>query len=184
MGKSTAAELLKSEGRAVVDTDAVGRELVRPGQIALKEIEAVFGSKFIGADGELKRRELAELVFSDRAAKRELERILHPRIRTVWLEIVATWRSTQVAVGIVVIPLLFETGAQTEFDGIISVACAAQTQKARLIERGWSVNEITRRNAGQLSSEEKMDRADWVVWTEGSLSAHQKQLKRILTDAA
>jgi len=78
---------------------------------------------------------------------------------------------------------LFETGAEKEFDAIVSVACAAQTQNARLIERGWSVDEIARRNSGQLSSGEKMDRADWVVWSEGSVRTHQKQLKRILMAA-
>jgi len=184
MGKSTAVEMLRAEGCQVVDTDVIGRELVKPGEPALKEIERTFGASYVGPGGELRRRDLAELVFSNSKAKLGLESILHPRIRAAWLEKVANWRSAQVTVGVVVIPLLFETGAEAEFDGIISVACAKKTQTARLMERGWNVGEIERRNASQISSEEKMNRADWVVWTEGSMNGHQKQLKRILAVAA
>ena len=81
MGKSTAVEILRAEGCQVVDTDVIGRELVKPGEPALKEIERTFGASYVGPGGELRRRDLAELVFSNSKAKQELESILHPRIR-------------------------------------------------------------------------------------------------------
>jgi len=184
MGKSTAAEILADEGCQVVDTDSIGRELVQPGEPALKEIERVFGQSYIGLNGEQKRRDLAELVFSNSEAKRKLESILHPLIRAIWKRKAAGWKSAQVRLGVVVIPLLYETGAEVEFGGIVSVACASKTQKERLLERGWNESEIRRRNVSQLSSEEKMNRANWVVWTEGSMREHRNQIKRILAMTA
>jgi dephospho-CoA kinase len=184
MGKSAAGELLRAQGCEVIDTDDIARDLVKPGTRGLKEIEAAFGSKYISEFGELRRNALAELVFSDLNARCKLEAILHPHVRSAWLRKVSQWRSERTAVGVVIIPLLFETGAQTEFDATISVVCGRRTQNARLSERGWNGIEIERRIASQLSSDEKAARADFVVWSEGTLLTHQKQLEIILEKAA
>lgn len=168
----------------MIDTDDIARELVKPGTNGLKDIEAAFGSKYITELGELRRQALAELVFSDSNARSKLEAILHPQVRLVWLERVSQWRSEKRPVGVVIIPLLFETSAQGEFDATISVVCGRRTQNARLSERGWTGIEIERRIASQLSSDEKAARADFVVWSEGTLSTHRKQLDRILEKAA
>lgn len=84
MGKSTAADWLRAQGVSVVDTDALAREVVEPGQPALEEIQRAFGARFIDATGHLRRSELARVVFSDAVALRLLEGILHPRIRVAW----------------------------------------------------------------------------------------------------
>src|SRR5688572_13172046 len=116
MGKSTSASLLKQRGVAVVDTDDLAREVVEPGQPALKEIEATFGKHVIGSDGALRRDELAKIVFTDDAGRQKLEAILHPRIRELWLKQVEAWRAESKPIGAVIIPLLFETAAEKEFD--------------------------------------------------------------------
>src|ERR1035441_6505066 len=84
MGKSTSAQLLRDRGVRVVDTDDLARQVVEPGQPALAEVLAVFGPEIVGPDGRLRRNELARLVFADPAARRQLEAILHPRIRVLW----------------------------------------------------------------------------------------------------
>jgi dephospho-CoA kinase len=180
MGKSTAAKILSGRGVPVVDTDELARQLVSPGEPALAEIQQRFGPTLVDAAGQLRRDELARLVFADSAARQKLEAILHPRIRERWLTQVEQWRAAGHAAAVVVIPLLFETAAEANFDSVICVACSAATQRKRLHTRGWSDDEIGRRIAAQWPVEKKMALARHVVWTEGQPDALAAQLARIL----
>jgi dephospho-CoA kinase len=179
MGKSTTARFFRERGAQVVDTDELARQLVQPGQPALTEIQAEFGKKVIAPDGRLRRDELAEIIFADAAARKKLETILHPRIRERWLAQVEIWRKENRALAVVVIPLLFETRAESHFDKIICVACSAPTQRQRLLSRGWTPEQIEQRLAAQWPVEQKISRADFVVWTDGALDAHAQQLEQI-----
>ena len=179
MGKSAAAQFLRNRGARVVDTDELARQLVQPGQPALAEIQTEFGKKVIAPDGWLRRDELAQIVFADAAARQKLETILHPRIRERWLAQVEIWRRENRALAVVVIPLLFETRAESHFNKIICVACSAATQRERLLARGWTPEQIQQRLAAQWPVEQKISRADFVVWTDGALVAHGQQLERI-----
>jgi dephospho-CoA kinase len=179
MGKSTAAEFLRSRGAQVVDADELARQLVQPGQPALAEIQTEFGTNIVAPDGRLRREELAQIIFSDAAACKKLGAILHPRIRERWLAQIETWRKENRALAVVVIPLLFETRAESHFDKIICVACSAPAQRQRLLSRGWTPEQILQRLAAQWPVEQKISRADFVVWTEGALDVHAQQLDRI-----
>src|SRR5947199_7016629 len=132
MGKSACAQLLGQRSVPVVDTDDLAREAVEPGQPALAEIRAAFGPQLIDAGGQLLRSDIARLVFSDAAARKRLESILHPRIRELWRAQLERWRREDHALVVVVIPLLFETGAEAELDATICVACSPATQIERL----------------------------------------------------
>ena len=180
MGKSTVAASFSELGVRVVDTDAIARQLVQPGQPALAEILSAFGSSLLSSDGALQRETLACLVFSDPAARRQLEAILHPRIRENWLAQVGRWRQENCPLAIVVIPLLFETDAGPCFEKIICVACSASAQQARLATRGWSAEQIRQRVAAQWPVEQKMARSHFVLWTEGRLASSTRQAARIL----
>jgi dephospho-CoA kinase len=179
MGKSTAAEFLRARGAQVVDADELARQLVQPGQPALAEIQTEFGKKVIAPDGRLRRDELARIVFADAAAREKLEAILHPRIGERWLAQIETWRGENRALAVVVIPLLFETRAESHFDKIICVACSAPAQRERLLARGWTPEQIRQRLAAQWPVEQKISRADFVVWTDGAPDTHARQLERI-----
>jgi dephospho-CoA kinase len=179
MGKSTAAGFFLELGARIVDTDELARELVQPGQPALAEIANQFGTGLVAADGRLKRDALARLVFSEPAARRKLEAILHPRIRERWLAQVENWRNENCPVAMVVIPLLYETGAETNFDKIICVACSPAGQHERLQARGWPADQIQGRIAAQLPAEQKIARSHFVIWTEGSLASHRWQAGEI-----
>jgi dephospho-CoA kinase len=181
MGKSTAGHLLQQRGVPVVDTDILARKVVEPGQPAFLEIQAAFGGEIVGADGQLRREELARIVFSDPAARQKLEAVTHPRIREMWMKQVESWRGEQQPLAVVVIPLLFEIGAETEVDAVVCVACSAATQRQRLRERGWDDRQIAQRVAAQWPVEKKSARADYVVWTEGGLDVLAEQLDRIVT---
>ncbi len=180
MGKSTSARLLADWGVPVSDTDILARQLVEPGQPALAEIVDVFGPTMLDESGRLRRQALADAVFGRDDARRRLEAILHPRIRAAWQQEVTAWREAGQAAAAIIIPLLFETKAEAEFDLVICVACRPETQRVRLQERGWTSDGIDRRLVSQMPASEKMDRADRVVWTEPSVEIHAAQLARIL----
>lgn len=180
MGKSTAAELLRQRGLPIIDTDILAREIVEPGQLALDEIKTFFGAEMIGPDGRLRRDELAARVFVDETKRRQLEAITHPRIRERWVAQAACWRAAGQPMGVVVIPLLFETGAEASFDAILCVACSTATQYQRLLARGWSPRQVEQRIRAQWPIEKKMSASTYVVWTEGVLESVAEQLAPIL----
>lgn len=180
MGKSTSEKLLRERGIAVTDTDAIARQIVEPGQPALAEIQALFGPDIVSPDGRLRRDELARRVFSDSASRSRLESILHPRIREIWRAQVRDWRAQGLPLAVVVIPLLFETSAQDQFDSVICVACGAGSQRLRLKARGWDDEQIDQRIRAQWPVEKKMDLAHYVVWTEADPGVHAAQLARIV----
>ena len=180
MGKSTAARLLKKAGLPVVDSDDLAREAVQPGTEGLAEIADEFGEGFLKPDGSLDRDKMASTVFQDQAARKQLEAIIHPRVRAVWENRIEQWREQKRPVGVVVIPLLFEVGLQDSFDAVLCVASTASTQQARLLERNWSDAQITARIAAQMDIAQKMDLADHVLWNEGTPEQLGEQLKEIL----
>lgn len=180
MGKSTAAGILYKLGVAVIDTDQIARDLVQPGQPALAEIKREFGDHLVDSKGELLRHELAAEVFCDGAKRAKLEAILHPRIRQVWVNAAQQWRSEKKSAAAVIIPLLFETNAQSAFDAVVCLACSQETQLQRLRQRGWSDDEIQRRIAAQWPIEKKIAQSNNVIWTDTTLAAHEEQLKRLL----
>jgi len=180
MGKSTAAEILRQRGAQVVDTDEIARQLVQPGEPALTEIQNQFGKNLLTAAGRLDRDKLAGIVFSDATARRQLEAILHPRIRQHWLALVERWRMEDHPLAVVVIPLLFETQAESFFEKIICVACPENSRRERLQARGWDPEQINGRIAAQMPVTEKIGRADFVIWTEGVLQNHSQQVDAIL----
>jgi dephospho-CoA kinase len=180
MGKSTAADFFAKRGLPVVDTDVLAREAVEPSEPALEEIRVAFGAELIGPDGRLRRDELARAVFSDETKRKQLEAILHPRIRQRWLAEVEAWRKKAHVCGVVVIPLLFETGAERFFDKIICVGCSSFSQRERLRERGWAPDQIEKRLAAQWPIEKKLALSHFVIWTEGTLDVHAAQIDRVL----
>jgi len=183
MGKSTAAQLLRERGVPVVDTDDLARQVVLPGAQALAEIANTFGAAVLDDQGQLRRDALAHIVFANNQARAQLEAILHPRITTLWKAQLQSWQAEGRRVAIVVIPLLFETQAESEFAAVICLACARVTQTERLATRGWTTAQIQQRLAAQLPIAEKMERSHYVVWTEGAPGALAEQLTRIIPQA-
>ncbi len=184
MGKSTTGALLEKRGIAVVDTDRIAQQLVEPGQPALAEIAGVFDKSVLLPNGALNRKELARRVFADAAERAKLEAILHPKIRAAWEADVKRWRASGCEQGAVIIPLLFETKAESLFDAVVCVACCAASQFERLRERGWSRAEIKQRLEAQWPAEEKIAWADFVIWTDSTLEAHAAQLEKVLDKMA
>jgi dephospho-CoA kinase len=180
MGKTAVSEYLQGRGEPVVDTDLLARELVEPGQPAHSEIRQVFGRQVFDEAGRLDRKALGEIVFEAPQARARLEAILHPRIRQRWRDEAEHWRKACAARGFVVIPLLYETGAEKELDRVLCVACSTGVQRTRLMARGWAEEEIARRLVAQWLASRKMDLADGVIWNESTREMCEEQCARLL----
>ena len=163
----------------MVDTDQIARELVKPGQPALREIVGQFGVAILDGGGALRRGALAERVFGDAQARQRLEHILHPRIRSAWKQQLSAWADAGCARAVVVIPLLFEVRAEAEFDLTVCLACATKTQWLRLRARGWEDSAIQQRLDSQWPLRDKMEHADRVIWNEASLEILAAQVERV-----
>jgi dephospho-CoA kinase len=179
VGKSTVTDCLRRRGWTVLESDRLAREMVRPGEPCHGEIREAFGDEVFGPDDELDRGKLSEIIFGDPEKRRKLEAILHPRIRERWLA-EAEQAEQQGAWVAVDVPLLYETGGEQHFHHVMVIACSAKTQRARLIKRGWRSKEIEKRIEAQMPQQEKMDRADSVIWNEFSKEEMEQQLQRIL----
>lgn len=165
-GKSTVADLFGACGAAVIDTDAIAHALTAPGGDAMPAIVSAFGAEFVAVDGALDRVRMRRRVFSDHAAKKTLESILHPLIRQ------ETERASSVAQGsylLYVVPLLVESGSwRTRVDRIVVVDCAEATQIARVMQRNaMTEKEVRAIIATQATREARLAAADDVILNEG-----------------
>lgn len=169
-GKSEATRAFEALGVAVVDADIAAREVVAPGQPALQDIVARFGADSLLPDGQLDRVAMRRRVFSDPAAKRDLEALLHPRIRT-WLK--AACAAAPGAYAVVAIPLLAEGGGRDSYpwlDRILVVDVPRAVQQARLMQRDQLEAELAGRMvAAQASREQRLAIADDVIVNDGSV---------------
>lgn len=177
-GKSVVARLLRADGFPAIDTDQVARDVVAPGTDGLAAVVSRFGSGVLGADGALDRAALGRIVFSDAAARRDLEALLHPRIRrdvdTFFAALAAD------AVGVAEIPLAYEAGWGATFECVVVVACHPATQRARLIARNrLSPAAADQRLAAQWPIADKVRLADAVVMTDGDLASTETQTARL-----
>jgi dephospho-CoA kinase len=178
-GKSHCLRMFEARGIPAVDADHLAREAVAPGTPGLSAVGRRFGPSVFSADGTLDRAALAAIVFSDNAARADLEAIIHPdvyrRIRE-WL--VNLPHATRVAIAD--IPLLFETGHEHDFDRVIVVACSPEEQIRRLVRRdGLPLEAAQARLAAQWPIEEKAARADYVIRTDGSFDDTAVQVRRV-----
>lgn len=174
-GKSSAARLFQELGAGVVDTDQIAHELTGPGGAAIAAIRSQFGAEYIAADGGLARAEMRRLVFSNGAAKKELETLLHPLIRKQAVARIAEARQPYV---LVVVPLLFETGAYRELvSRVLVVDCPEEMQIARTMQRSrLTADEVRAIMAAQLPRSERLARADEVLRNDDDIDALRRQI--------
>jgi len=174
-GKSLAGEFFAELGAIVIDSDQLAREVIERGRPGYDEVVARFGDEILVA-GEIDRSKLASIIFSDSAARKDLEAIIHPKVRDAAARIVA--RAGQDAVVINQIPLLFESNGAKRFDLVITVAATPEIRKARLLARGLKGYEIDARIAAQASEEERASIADFILNNDGS----ESDLERAVTE--
>ena len=179
-GKSTVAAILRRLGAAIINADELSREVVQPEQDAWKEIITTFGPDILQEDKTLDRRKLRKIVFDNPHARKELEAIIHPRVRAL-----AEKKITELAAGnsIIVyeVPLLFEAQIHLWLRPVILVACETGTQRKRLLERDHLTEiEAQRHLDAQMNLEEKRKLADYVIENDGNLEELEQKVRAVL----
>ncbi len=160
-GKTAVSDRFAALGVPVIDTDVIAHQVVKPGQPALQEVVAAFGEGVLLADGALNRRRVRETIFSDPVAKRRLEGILHPAIRSEVQQRIATVDSEYC---VVVIPLFTESGAYDWVDRVLVVDTDEQTQIERVMQRdGVDRQQAEAALASQTSRQARLALADDVI---------------------
>lgn len=178
-GKSYCLARFASLGVPVIDADRLARDAVAPGSRGLEAVVVRFGAAIRLPDGSLDRASLGRIVFADRAARADLEAIVHPEVYRRIGEWFATL-SPGTHVAIADIPLLFETGQHHAFDRVIVTACEPAEQLRRLVTRdGLTEAEARARVDAQWPIKEKAARADHVIRTDGTIADTDAQVKTI-----
>jgi dephospho-CoA kinase len=163
-GKSLAAQYFSDLGARVVDADQLARVAIERGSEGFDEVILRFGERIM-RDGDIDRKALAEIIFTDPHAKEDLEAIIHPRVRELFAEVVADLNADEIL--IYEIPLLVETAAAKNFDLVITVEADLELRKDRLRKRGMFISEIERRIAAQATREDRQALADFVIVNDG-----------------
>jgi dephospho-CoA kinase len=179
-GKSTVSAMLVSRGAILIDADRIAREVVEPGSAALSKVAERFGQAVIQADGSLNRKRLGELVFADPSARKDLEGLLHPSIRSLMRERMVSLEKLYPDKLIVVdVPLLYESGLQAMFSEIMVVYVPREVQLDRLMKRdGLTLEQAENRLAAQMSIELKKEQADYVIDNQGTLEETQQLVRQ------
>jgi|SRR6476661_5077584 len=177
-GKSTAADMFAEYGAGLVDTDAIALALTQAGQPAVLEIARRFGPEYVTAEGALDRARMRAQVFSDPAAKRDLEAILHPLIRT---QVAAQVRSATAPYVMILIPLLVETGGYpTLVKRILVVDADERTQIERTMARSALTEDQVRAiMRTQVSRQERLAAADDIIDNNGGLDHLRSQVEAL-----
>ncbi|HXN04009.1 MAG TPA: dephospho-CoA kinase [Candidatus Acidoferrum sp.] len=178
-GKSVVAQMFARLGAVVIDADQLAREVVEPGQPALREIATAFGPDVLLPDGRLDRPKLAGIIFADPAERAKLDAITHPRIRARMDEEIKARRSGP-GILIVDIPLLYENDRTHSVERVIVVWVDPQTQLRRIRHRdGLSTDAARQRIAAQMPLEAKRARADHVIDNSGTREDTRRQVEAI-----
>ena len=176
-GKSLVADHFAELGIPVIDTDQVARDIVAPGEPALGEILATFGRDILTPDGDLDRRKLRRLIFTDDSRRTALEAILHPRIRR---ESLARAARADGPYQVLVVPLLIETGFDALCDRVLVVDCAVELQRTRLLSRdAEDPAQVELILAAQIPRAKRLSAADDVIDNSGTVEATIAQVEAL-----
>ncbi|MCK6523075.1 dephospho-CoA kinase [Myxococcota bacterium] len=178
-GKSTVAKILREElGVPVIDADQVARDVVAPGQPALAALAARFGPTVLFTDGTLNRKALGALVMGDAAARKDLEAITHPAIRAEIQRRLQGLAEAGTPSAAVEAALLVETGAYRQYDALLVVSCAPETQLRRLMSReGLNEADARRWVQSQLPLAEKERLGSAVIYNDGDGDALRAKVR-------
>lgn len=177
-GKSTFVRaLLRQLPGEFFDADQSARELLAGDPEVRIAVQREFGDDIYDPAGKPDRIRLREVIFASEEKRRRLETILHPVIRSRWVNLADKHRLAD-TLFFVDIPLLFETGSEAYFDRIAVVACSAATQQRRLLEQRGLSPELARKILGtQLDLGTKIKKADHLIWNDSTVTSLDGQAR-------
>jgi dephospho-CoA kinase len=176
-GKSTVADRFTQLGALVIDADKVGHEVLNRPEVA-SELIRRFGEGIVGAEGRIDRQRLGPIVFTDEARRKELEGVVHPAIRQVFLErIGAGMQDENIPLIVLDAAVLLEASWGDVCDKILFVDAPREIRLERLrVNRGWPEAELDRRESAQLPLEIKRSRADVIIVNDGDIESCHRQI--------
>ncbi len=175
-GKSLAAEYFASLGASVLDFDLLAREVVERGTEGFDEVVLRFGDEVL-REGSLDRACLAEIVFKDVSARKDLEAIVHPKIRAAFDLVVASLAPDAILVS--QIPLLVESEYPYPFDFVVTVSSGVDNRRARLIKRGMKGYQVEQRISAQATDLQREAIADAILKNDGSEAELLRQVENL-----
>lgn len=170
-GKSLVCQRFKTIGLVTLDCDIIARQIVEPGMPGFEKIVELFGQKVVGKKGTLDRAKLRNIIVNNSSLRQKMEDILHPQIIKEMVSQIENAEAEDKNAVVVEVPLLFELGMEKQFDVTIAVAA----QDVDLIKRISDRDNVAKKDAQkildlQMSQEDKMTRADYVIFNRGTRS--------------
>ena len=179
-GKSSVTEAFQSLGAAVINADLLGHDAYLPGTIGLEEVVTEFGQDIVGSDGQIDRKKLGPIVFSDSSKMDRLNEIMHPLIRDLIEERLVSLESNQNKVAVVEAAILIEAGWKSLFDEIWVVISDPEEVINRLrVRNGLSREDAAKRIDSQMSNDERIEHGDVVVENTGSMEDLQTRVNSL-----
>lgn len=179
-GKSTVSGLLASYGAALIDADAIAREVVERGSPGLAAVVDEFGTAVLNDDGTLDRQALGAIVFEDPDRLAALNAIVHPLVGARQAELAAAAKAADVPVAVFDVPLLVEAGLADLYDEVVVVDCPVDLAVQRLVEqRGMTEQDARARIAAQATREQRLAVATHVVDNSGTREELEEQVRRL-----
>ena len=176
-GKSTVADLFSQKGAVVIRSDELARQVIEPLTPGFQQVIARFGNEFVNSEGYIDRAKLAQIVFQDDAALKDLESIIHPLIRSKTNQIIDQHTSETIIVN--EIPLLLEKKMESLFDFLVIVISSEKNRLERLSQRGLTAEQATARMSKQVSDDERKAAADFLIVNDGNLDQLQADVEKI-----
>lgn len=183
-GKSTVAEMLEEYGVPVVSADELSRMVVAPGSRGLADVVEAFGPEVLDEKGELDRKRMGQIVFTTPERRRQLEAILHPRIRERYEQVLDALEKAGHPVMVYEVPLLFEKklDQQDEMKGVILVTATTDTRMARVKARdSLTTDDVLARMRAQMPEQEKRARADYIIHNDGDLDDLRREVEHLIS---
>ena len=183
-GKSLVGKVLTDFGILTIDTDFIVKNILSSKNNVTERIVQSFGNQVLNVTNNeyINKTVLASLVFGDECKRKILEGIIHPEVAKVLKSIIVNEKEHKLIV--VLIPLLFECNLQDSYDEVWCVVCRPEVQTRRLIEKGFSLDEIKKRIVAQIPQEEKAKKSDFVIDNSDDFLKTKEQIKGRLRQLA
>ena len=176
-GKSTVADLFSQKGAVVIRSDELARQVIEPQTPGFQQVIDRFGKDFVNSEGYIDRAKLAQIVFHDDAALKDLENIIHPLVRSKTNQIIDQHTSETIIVN--EIPLLLEKNMESLFDFLVIVISSEKNRLERLAQRGLTTEQVSARMAKQVSDDERKAAADFLIVNDGNLDQLDADVEKI-----
>jgi dephospho-CoA kinase len=176
-GKSTVADLFSQKGAVVIRSDELARLVIEPQTPGFQQVIDRFGKDFVNSEGYIDRAKLAQIVFKDDAALKDLENIIHPLVRNKTNQIIDQHTSETIIIN--EIPLLLEKKMESLFDFLVIVISSEKNRLERLAQRGLTTEQATARMVKQVSDDERKAAADFLIVNDGNLDQLEADVEKI-----